>query len=434
MSWTYDRIAALAPDKATLDRASAVAVPRKWRQLAHNSRLLWGLARSSGVTSYRCVLDLDNQGYYCSCPSVRMPCKHILALLFLHLQERGAFQLSTDLPDWVSHWLTHGDQPLSAEAAADLDRQRQQNRERSRDQRIERMRAGAADLENWLYHLLQHGLAEAQLHPPEYWEEMAARMVDAKLGPIGNRIRQWAALLQRDDWLDPLLREIAELYLFARGFQRLEQLPEALQQALLTTGGINTRKETVRKGQGLSDHWLIIGQLQGTDDQLSWRRTWLLGERSSRQALLLDFAWGQQPFETDWRVGAAVTGTLFFYQGAWESRALLSTYTLSEQAFDATAGHQNLNAFFDAYAPALAANPWRYVFPAYLDQVVPAWEGERLLIIDQQRKMVPAKTASADDWRLIALSAGRPLRLFGEWNGQVLTVLSAMTDNRLVRL
>ncbi len=434
MGWTYEQIVALAPDQATLDRAAAVAAPRKWRELGQHGPWLWGLARSSGATSYRCVLDLDKQSFYCSCPAIRTPCKHVLALLFLNLKEAGLFQPGA-LPDWVNQWRKRGEEkPMTAEETAALDRQRREARERTRDQRLESMQAGAADLERWLCSLIQHGLAEAQQQPEAYWEDMAARMVDAKLGSIGNRIRQWPALLQTDDWLDGLLREMAELYLFARGFQRLDELPETLQQTLLSTGGVNVKKESVLKGKGLSDHWLIVGQIAGSDDRLSWRRTWLLGERSARQALLLDFAWGNQPFEADWRVGAAIVATLFFYPGAGENRALAPTHDPSTKPFDAPAGYPHLEAFFDAYARAIGANPWRYNFPAYLDEVIPTWEEKRLIIVDQQRNMVPANTASHDDWRLIALGAGRPLRVFGEWNGKTLTVLSAIADGRLIRL
>lgn len=434
MGWTYERIAALAPDQATLDRAAAVAAARKWRELGQYGPLLWGLARSSGATSYRSVLDLEKQGYYCSCPAIKTPCKHVLALLLLHLKEAGVFRPGA-LPDWVSQWRKRGEEkPASADEAAALNRQRREARQRTRDQRLESMQAGAADLERWLGKLIQHGLAEAQQHPEEYWEDMAARMIDAKLGSIGNRIRQWPALLQTDDWLDDLLRELAELYLFARGFQRLDELPQPLQQTLLATGGINVKKDSVLKGKGLSDHWLIVGQTEGSDDRLSWRRTWLLGERSARRALLLDFAWGNQPFDVDWRVGAAIEATLFFYPGAQENRALAPAHEPSTKPYDAPAGHPHLDAFFDAYARAIGANPWRYSFPAYLDEIIPTWEEERLLIVDQQRKMAPAATASRDDWRLLALSAGRPLRIFGEWNGKTLTILSAIADSRLIRL
>ncbi len=435
MSWTYERIAALAPDRATLDRAVAVAVLRKWRELGHHASLLWGRARSSGVTSYRAVLDLKKQRFYCSCPAAKTPCKHVLALLFLHLHEAGAFRSNAAAPDWVSQWYVQGEEePMSAEEVAALNRKRRESRERARDQRLESMVAGAVDLEQWLCNLIQHGLAEARQQPGEYWEEMAARMVDAKLGSAGNRIRQWPAILQTDDWLDALLREIAELYLFVRGLQRLDQLPEALQQTLLATGGVNVKKESVLKGKGWHDHWLVAGQTQGNDGRLSWRRTWLLGEQSARQALLLDFSWGNQPFEEDWRVGAAIEATLFFYPGAYESRALATASQPCSKSFDAPAGTPHLEAFFDAYALAIGANPWRHVFPAYLDQVVPTWGGEQLLIVDQQQNMVPADTASHDDWRLIALSAGRPLGIFGEWNGKNLTVLSAIADGRLIRL
>ena len=75
-------------------------------------------------------------------------------------------------------------------------------KEKVSPERFVGMQAGNAELQSRLLDLIRGGLVELDLAPPQsrlsrdfvpqYFEEFAARMVDAQLGSIGKRIRTWA--------------------------------------------------------------------------------------------------------------------------------------------------------------------------------------------------------------------------------------------------
>jgi hypothetical protein len=311
------------------------------------------------------------------------------------------------------------------------DRRRLEQRERTRDKRIEAMRDGAADLERWLLDLVRLGLAAAAQQPEEFWENTAARMVDAKLGSVGRRIRQWKALLRAPDWHELLLGEIAELYLLARSLRRLDQLPPDLRQEALSTAGQPMKREAVLAQPAVADRWLIAGRAEGADEQLRYRRSWLLGARTRRTALLLDFAWGDAPFDPPLQPGTALQADLCFYPGAFPLRAALrDDHYPSDDPFDLAPGFADFSAFLDAFAGALGANPWLYAFPALLDDVRPALHEDRLFLVDRSNQAIAAATPAR--WPLLALSAGHSVSVFGEWDGKSFQVLSAVAEGRLV--
>ena len=74
--------------------------------------------------------------------------------------------------------------------------------------RRELMSRGVEELKTWLLDMLREGLAALASAPPDYWESLAARMVDAKLGSIARRIRAWPALLALPDGEKKLIEEI----------------------------------------------------------------------------------------------------------------------------------------------------------------------------------------------------------------------------------
>ncbi len=422
----------LAPDSATLARSQNLAAPRKWAVLEKRGAFRWGHCKSRGVRHYRSVIHLQSLEYYCSCPARRQPCKHVLALFQLEEAPTHSFREAEELPDWIKDWRKK--RPPSEAALEEAARQRAAGRQRERDKRIELMQSGAADLEQWLLDLLRQGLAQAQGIPGDYWDEFAGRMIDSKLGSVGRRIQQWKKIFAEENWHEVLLAEIAELYLLARGFRQMDQLSDALYRELLTTAGLSIKKKEVLEQDGITDHWLVIGLREGEEEQLRYRRTWLLGEQSGKIPLLLDFAFGGQGFEQEWKVGMALEGQLVYYPGSYLQRALLKSFEASRRPFQTPAGFADLSGFADTYAEAVGANPWLFHFPALLTQVTPVLHQRKMLLVDQNGKQLPATCNGENHWKLLAVSAGRPLTVFGEWNGNRLLVLSTIEDERLIVL
>ncbi len=205
---------------------------------------------------------------------------------------------------------------------------------------------------------------------------------------------------------------------------------------MLGVAVLNRKKEEVLQQPSVSDNWLAIGQIEGEseDGKLCYRRTWFLGGTSGRMALILDFSWGQGGYDSQWVVGSTIEGEITFYPGAYPLRALFRRHQPSGRPFEGSAGYADIRAFAQAFAQALAANPWLQAFPCQLAAVFPVQESGRLWLADAAGNMVPLASEGQARWKLLAASGGRPLSAFGEWDGKQLTPLSVAVEGRVIPL
>lgn len=284
------------------------------------------------------------------------------------------------------------------------------------------MQQGASELSGWLRDLAHHGLAGAQQQAPKFWDDIARRMVDAKLGGLARRIRLIKGLLREDNWPERVLAELALLHLAAEGFQRCEALPDGLWADLLQFAGLNLKKEDVlQTGPVLDDCWQVLGHTEGEEEKLRYRRTWIVGERHGRFALLLEFAWGRTDFEHHWQAGQVLEGEMAYYPSAYPLRALPKgeIVVAEERPFEGTS-LADAPALLAEYDRALAANPWLHGLPALLEAVVPGVEQDAFYLTDVLGNRLPVVCAPEVGWKLVAISTGRPIRVFGEWDGVAL--------------
>lgn len=433
MPWTYHKITALAPNSLVLEKAEGLAYPRRWATMASDGGLLWGECKSSGERNYHTVVNLGNDSFRCDCNSRYYPCRHILALLMCFVRYGKKVNHAESPPGWAPQLFRA---PSSAPLTEEEKAQREAGRSRRFGQRLQLMEQGGRELEEWLLDLTRHGLSAIDEQPLSFWDSFAARMVDSKLGGAARRIRNIKTLAGKDGGFERLLGEIAELYLLAQSLKQMESLPEAMQEEVLSQLGVNRKKDEVLGQPGIADTWLAIGQAEGEseDDKLRFRRTWFLGEKSSRMALLLDFSWGRQGFDTDWVVGSSMYGEMAFYPGAYPLRALFRTHKPSNRPFQGKSGYEHIDAFAGAYARALAANPWLQAFPCLLAEVFAVQEEGQLWLVDNAGKKIPLSSENPARWNLLSVSAGRPLGVFGEWDGRALNPLSAVAEGRVAPL
>ncbi len=423
-----------APDAATLERAYALARLKKWQNPGMDKGKAWGTFPTRGALSYRTYVNLLGRSHYCNCASPVYPCKHVLALLLLCRSHSDILGGKTP-PDWVDNWIKRAENDPGEAEKEETRRKRLDQKERAQQERLESRQAGARELLRWTNDLLKLGLANAASQPPSFWEEMAARMVDARLGALARRIRGWPELLSAPDGHERLLRELASEHLLAKALLNLGSLPVDLRQTVLTRGGHAWKKESVLDRPPAHDYWLVAGQEHGdSDNTLFFRRTWLLGSNSGRSALLLDFAHGQREYKEAWKVGMAVEGNVHFYPGAWPLRGLLGSHTLSQEAFTMPEGSPTLQAMLDNYAAGLAKDPWLDRFPTFLREVRIYQKGEAFHLADSAEASVPLNTLDRPGWQLLALSARGPISVFGLWDGNTFIPLSAVVSARVIPL
>lgn len=427
MSWTNATLQAFAPNALVLDRARALFYGRKWESVASDGDALWGICKSTGERTYPVLATLDGKTFHCTCKNRYRPCQHVLSLLLYFIRKNDQITPADERPDWVKNAIRQPEAFKSKEVNA-------AQRTARLSKRVEAMKAGVEELDQWLRDLIRQGLSSIETTGPEFWERIAARMVDAKLGSIARRIRSFPSLMAQEQWHDDLLGALAELYLFVQSFRQLEGLPEALQEELLDYAGVNVKKEEVLEGPAVSDCWLVVGLAEGAEEKLRYRRTWLIGERTGRFALILDFAWGNNRFEGHWVLGSALQGELVFYPGTFPIRALVKRVQPYRQPMNGIQLTPGGEAMLKGYASALAKNPWLSGYPVLLGQVQALQRSGQIVLVDAQRIEIPVQAAEEQQWVLFAVAARQPVTVFGEWNGRALLALSVLGAGRVIQL
>ena len=93
----------------------------------------------------------------------------------------------------------------------------------------------------------------------------------------------------------------------------------------------------------------------------------------------------------------------------------------------------NFGKALQQQAEALAQNPFLSLLPWLLNDVVPQHEHGQWWLRDSQNQAIPF-IVQGEIWPLLALSGGNPVTVFGEWDGQQLSALSAWQGQEVLAL
>ena len=443
MNYSVEQIIALAPDAASAKAGRSLATTSKWQNVGQDERAVWGECQGSGAKPYQTVIDLGEPAFKCSCPSRKFPCKHALGLFLLVANKPG--NTATTPPDWAAEWLSKRDQQVqrkteAAQKAAEepdeatLARRAAQKAKRSLD-REAKVVAGLKELELWLRDLVRHGLATAKTRSFDYWEQMAARLIDAQAPGAARRVRDLAPTRRSgDDWTELLLGQLSSLFLLIKAYERIESLSPATQADVRTAIGWTLKEDDLPSENLVRDEWLVLGQRTTGEEGLRVRRTWLWGQNSAKGALVLEFAAAGQHLAFDLFPGTRVEAELVFYPSNYPLRAVVRTRFNTTPSLKGIPGYAASDQLLTAYAGVLGLNPWAEAIPAPLQTVVPVRRGEQWLARDNNNRLLSMRCGSTTGWQLIALSGGSPIAIFGEWNGRSLLPVSAHAGGRHVDL
>jgi len=459
MTWTAETVLALAPDPASAKAGRDLAVRRKWTSLgrteeAQSADAVWGACQGSGKDPYLTRVDTTEPAFKCSCPSRKFPCKHALGLFLLFVQSPGEF-VALAPPDWVAEWLetratraakraerearaseSGGDgdvqDPAQAEKAAKQAAARAAERER-------RVAAGVAELGLWLRDLVRQGLSSASTRSASSWETMAARLVDAQAPGAARLVRQMATIsASGEGWPERLLDRMARLNLLLEGYSRIDALPPELAADVRATLGWTTPQEALLETDGMRDQWAVVGRRITEDDRLRVQRTWLWGKESRRGALLLHFAPSgpirseTKPIDPTFVPGTAFEGTLVFFPSSVPIRAVVKERTGSV-TWPSEIGYTSIAEAIAATANADARMPWIESHPVFLRDAIPTTRAPSH-VRDAAGSWIPLSSRFRDGWRLIAVSGGAAVPLFGEWDGESLMPLTVWGDSDAIPL
>jgi len=461
VKWTTESVLALAPDPASAKAGRDLATRRKWASLgsgqgADDAVVLWGACQGSGKDPYLTRVDTGEPAFKCSCPSRKFPCKHALGLFLIFVQAPGELAAGKP-PDWVTEWVESRatraarrsereartsevtaavDEPSDAtqrEKAAKQTVARAAERER-------RVETGVAELGLWLRDLVRQGLSAAAARPASSWETMAARLVDAQAPGAARLVRQMATIpASGEGWPDRLLDRMARLHLLLEGYGRIDTLPPDLAADVRAGLGWTTTQEALLELDGVRDQWGVVGRRVTEEDRLRVQRTWLWGRETGRAALLLHFApvgatrTESKPIDATFVPGTAFEGTLVFFPSAAPLRAIVKE---RERAVTWTTdlGYASLSDAVAAASNAEARMPWTEQHPMLLRDALPATATSPWRVRDADGRWLRVSERFRDRWRLLAVSGGAAVSLFGEWDGESLLPLTVWGDSGAIAL
>ncbi|MGW6790161.1 SWIM zinc finger family protein [Streptomyces chartreusis] len=433
--WTADQVLALAPDATSRKAGSKLGAAGPWSEAGSAEEgTVWGLCKGSGSKPYQTVIDIaDASGpaYKCSCPSRKFPCKHALGLLLLWAGEDGAVPSAAEPPDWAEQWIKgrrqHAEEKRRAGASGSSPASADPEAARRRaERRAVRVTAGATELEQRLTDLLRGGLAGAEQAGYGLWEETAARMVDAQAPGLAARVRELGAIpASGPGWPVRLLEECALLHLLDQGWLRREGLPDGLADTVRSRIGLPASAD----GPPVRDRWLVLAQYDTADVKLTTRRIWLHGADSGRTVLLLSYGAAGRAPELTLPVGLALEAELTAYPGAGQLRATLGEQFAPPAPASIRPPGMTTAEATARYGDALRDDPWLDSVPVTLDRVIPAPDGDSWQLADADADtalpLTPAARSRPGLWRLVALSGGAPVKVFGECGHRGFTPLTA---------
>ncbi|MBW6439367.1 SWIM zinc finger family protein [Actinoplanes hulinensis] len=415
--WSTAQIEALAPDPASLRNARGVT--GQFTTTGLTGDVLWGVCRG-----YQVAADLSGPAFKCSCPSRKIPCKHVLGLL-LHWSSSGAGSAAGAAPEFVTRWVAARAARTSRSPAAP-DPVAAAKRAQGR---ADRVAGGMAELRRWLDDQVEQGLAAAGRSGPAAFDAMAARLVDAQAPGAAGAVRRLGTIAGiGPQWADRLLGELALLRLLVSGHAHLDALDPGLAATVRSRIGFPTPAEEVLAGPRVTDRWQVLGQVEVDDGALTSRRTWLHGSGSDRFALVLSFAAPGQPLPADLVPGTAFRGDLCFYPGSVPLRALVAERTSAAEPFGSPDGAGPVRAALSRWSALLAAEPWRSDAPVLLSGVRPS--GAHL--VDAAGDALPLAPGHREPWWLLAAAGAAPATMAAEWSPAGLRPLAAWVDGAFV--
>lgn len=443
-SYSRDQVLALAPDAASVKAAQKLLNVGKWSVLAQDSTAVWGECKGSGKKPYLVQVDRNGPAFKCSCPSRKFPCKHGLALMLLLADQSAAFR-EGEAPARVTDWLearqqkaegkvarakVRAEKPVDPAAAA-----------RRVKKRLSEMAGGLEDFERWLQDLVRQGLAALPGRGADFWSEPAARLVDAKAPGMANRVQGLQSVVRAapEGWQRRVMGMIGQAFLLLRAFRRFDELTPEEQADVRTALGWAVEKDAVLadsnadSGKSLREPMAILGSTLTQRDRLREQRLWLRGTQSGRQALVLDFAYGSQPFELTLAAGTVQDLEIAFYPSRSPLRVLVKERHGVTEPMDGLIGSRFVDTALDQAAERLAANPWIGRQPMGLSDVrllpsepapaEPSWR-----VVDGRGRGLELHAKFSHGWELLAISGGGPVDLFGEWREEGFLPLSTWND------
>lgn len=443
--YTSEAVLAMAPDAASAKNGSDLANSRKWQNLGAAENCLWGECQGSGSKPYQTRIDLGGPAFKCSCPSRKFPCKHGLALLLLALKSDDLFSLG-EPPDWVTEWLEARDEravkkkekeerPKSEE---ELQKQ-EASKEKRKQGRIDNVESGIDELVTFMKDVIRQGTAQIQSKPVSYFQERAARLIDAQAPGLANRVIDLSATAG-GDWQGNMLAGLGQLFLICKAFEQAKNnaVPELLKHDIYTAIGFNQSQEELLKNEEnrLDGLFCLLGQTVTQEDRLRVQRSYFYHIESGNLALVLDFAHGISPFARVMVPGSFYQASLVYFKSSTPLRALIKDIgsRLEDFHFDWQFKGETVESARHFLSRLLSENPFIDSRPIIFSRCRVFHLSHNWWLRDKEDNHLPIKTGALDLWPLAAFSGGAEIDLLADFDGQTAVPILAAHKGEILRL
>jgi hypothetical protein len=349
-------------------------------------------------------------------------------LLALNVQAPATFGEASP-PDWVAEWSAKRQEKIAKASAPPAEKKAPDpiQQEKRAEARRGKMADGLAEFRLWLQDLARQGLLSRKGGLAKELEARAKRLVDAQCSGVADALRALAGELSAAGAEERIIDVLARLDLLAAAFERIDQLPEGLAADVRTALGWPTAQEQALAAPAWSGQWFVVGVVDEADaeDRMRSQRVWLQSEDDGRIALLLQYAFGSQPFPRILPLGTRWRGELFPYPSAWPQRvAMRELQPAPSEAMTKVRFHRSCESALEESSKALAANPFAIQAPFML--LASLWFNEgRWWLVDDQGRTLPVVALPAL-WSMLSSSGARPCCWFGEWDGAAFRILTRL--------
>lgn len=381
MNFTEQQIETLAPDSSSLKAGKGLSNANVWLIKQFNDRVLWGEIKGSGSKPYRTQIDLQNIAFKCSCPSFKFPCKHGIGLMLAFAKQPDGFSQTDVEPEWVKEWIekratkAEKKEVEAKEISPETDEKNNKSKEKRQNDRTIQVESGIAELELWLKDLVRTGFLSLPSKDARFFEQVAARMVDAKATGLAGRVRAFRELnyIQGNDWQSSALRISAELFLLIEGFKNAQNLSVEWQYSIKNLVGWNqSQKELLQnfEAERIKDNWVVLGQEQKENEGVTVQRNWLWGTKTNRSALILNFGTPFSPLENSVLPGSVIEAELAFFPSVLPHRAVLSMQKRFIESLEELPNlTENWDAAYEERTSQLAKYPFVQDIPMILKEM-----------------------------------------------------------------
>jgi hypothetical protein len=468
---SHDQIEKLAPDQASLSAALKLAKPANWpaRMRDEGEPLLWGECQGSGSAPYRIVVlaTAGEVAYKCTCPSRKLPCKHVLALMLIAADATDSFPRSSP-PDWVLDWqgrrgrrrspppraaadLAPAASTSLAEAIASVDRaedlsldpkvaaRSEAQRQRLKEEREADILAGLDELERWLADQVSLGLAGFAKRAGEGVRTLSKRLVDRKAPGLANRLDMLVADLFKTPEAgreDLVIERLAGLALIAAAYRNQDRLLSGLREDVRRAVGWSMRREELLADPSaprVASTWSVIATRSSVQPNALRRfDTWLLDAippaGSIRFALLTDYVpVSARDAEAPFASGAVLSAEIVYYPSAAPLRAQIATQARADTPGIWPMLPAGLGQGLAACEAALAKKPWIEGWPFAADDVtVVPLSSNRFALTDETGALLPLETRQSEN--VLPLLGVGAVGALATWDGRSANLLAAKTS------